>query len=324
MMDAVHDSAVCVGCGRLGGPGGNRAAATLLFLKAASSWLERAHGSFGRDSRGVANILQAAAKLAVDTREPALQSLLRETCSMSSGFNAQNAANSLWAAATLGLRDDAVIEPLAGACVSLSRSFNAQDAANSLWAAAVLDIRDEAFCRAAAAPLRGAASSSEDAQQLLYVDAASRAWLPSPPLFSSSELDAFRSRAGLGSSTSSRSQHAVAASLARLGFAAEEEARVLDGLHAVDALVRLPSGARVAVEFDGPSHFLRFLEPAAARRAPEPNGATRLRDRLLRASGLTVVAIPYFEWDPLRSDAVRDAYVAARLARAATAPVPVA
>ena len=113
--------------------------------------------------------------------------------------------------------------------------------------------------------------------------------------------------------TISRSQRAVAASLARLGFAAEAEAAVLDGLHAVDALVRLPSGARVAVEFDGPSHFLRCVGPAAARRAPEPGGATRLRDRLLREGGFAVAAIPYFEWDALRDDAARDAYVKARV-----------
>jgi len=53
----------------------------------------------------------------------------------------------------------------------------------------------------------------------------------------------------------------------RLGFAVEEEARVLDGLLAVDALMRLPGGARVAVEFDCPSHFLRSIEPAAAPRS---------------------------------------------------------
>jgi len=255
-------------------------------------------------------------------RDEAVVGPLAGACvSLSRSFDAQNAANSLWAAATLGVRDEAVIGPLAGACVSLSRSFNAQDAAKSLWAAAVFDIRDEPFFRAVVAPLRGAAFSLEHAQQLLYVDAASRAWLPSPALFSSAELDAFRARVGSGATITSRSQRAVAASLARLGFAVEEEARVLDGLHAVDALVRLPGGARVAVEFDGPAHFLRFIESAAARRAPEPGGATRLRDRLLRASGLGVVAVPYFEWDALRDDAARDAYVAARLARATPAPV---
>ena len=52
------------------------------------------------------------------------------------------ASNSLWAAATLGIRDDAIIGSLVAACVAQSRKFNAQDAANSLWAAAKLGIRD--------------------------------------------------------------------------------------------------------------------------------------------------------------------------------------
>jgi hypothetical protein len=88
---------------------------------------------------------------------------------------------------------------------------------------------------------------------------------------------------------------------------------VLDGLHDVDVLAHIPGGTAVAVEFDGPSHFLQWIEPgAAASRKPEPNGATLFRDRLLREAGHAVVSIPYFEWDALRDDDARDAYITKR------------
>jgi beta-xylosidase len=87
---------------------------------------------------------------------------------------------------------------------------------------------------------------------------------------------------------------------------------LLDGLHDVDVLAHVPGGAAVAVEFDGPTHFLRWIEPASASRRPEPNGATLFRDRLLREAGHTVVSIPYFEWSALKDDDTRDAYITRR------------
>jgi hypothetical protein len=48
-------------------------------------------------------------------------------------------------------------------------------------------------------------------------------------------------------------------------------------------------------------------------RRPEPNGATLFRDRLLREAGHTVVSIPYFEWDALKDDDARDAYMTRRM-----------
>ena len=61
------------------------------------------------------------------------------------------------------------------------------------------------------------------------------------------------------------------------------------------------------------THFLRWIEPGAtASRKPEPNGATLFRDRLLREAGQAVVSIPYFEWDALRDDDARDAYIMKR------------
>ena len=54
----------------------------------------------------------------------------------------------------------------------------------------------------------------------------------------------------------------------------------------------LPS-SRVAVEVDGPSHFLL----PDGRGVRKPNGPTLLKRRLLTAAGWRVISVPFYEWD---------------------------
>jgi hypothetical protein len=366
---AMQYSMVCAACARLGARDPDAGATCAL---AAHAWLGSPRGSLARDTpRGAVTVFYALARTMVhqlvDTQllrinvRRLIADVGRESSALSREFSAQDAANGLSAAAKLGMRDEAIVGPLAAACAAQARTFNAQDAADSLfaaaklglrdaavvgplaaacvaqsraltvegaaiclWAAAALGVRDEPLLRALASAFRPAAPSSllpTHCAQVLYAHAASCRWLPGPALFSPELLAACRARAAPTlERKASRSQAEGAASLARLGHAIEHNARVLDGLLAVDALVQLPGGgARVAVEFDGPSDFLRWFEPAARGSAEEPNGATRLRDRLLREGGLAVLAVPYFEWRRLGSDAARDAYRAERLAAVAQA-----
>ena len=48
---------------------------------------------------------------------------------------------------------------------------------------------------------------------------------------------------------------------------------------------------KIAVEFDGPSHFLGFKGTGR-----DPNGKTKMKLRLLKILGWKVVNIPWFEW----------------------------
>jgi RAP domain len=99
-------------------------------------------------------------------------------------------------------------------------------------------------------------------------------------------------------------------------FLLQAAAPMGDGSRVLDVLLTWPGG-RVAVEVDGPSHFLRDARGALTI----PNTPTRLRDHILEQWGYTVVSVRLADWPygSLCTDEFRDA-LAARL-RAASVPL---
>ena len=71
------------------------------------------------------------------------------------------------------------------------------------------------------------------------------------------------------------------------------------------AALHVASGLRLAVEADGPAHFLR---PGR-----EVGGVTLARNRALAVRGFVVVSVPYWEWGKVRHD---EGKAAAYLSRA--------
>ena len=70
----------------------------------------------------------------------------------------------------------------------------------------------------------------------------------------------------------------------------------------------------MAVEVDGPSHFVRVLQRSDDEEgtttwawAWKESGATLVRQTLLWAHGWTVVSVPVFVWNACGGDAVRQA-----------------
>ena len=144
IMDAVHDSVICVTCGRFGSIDERiRNECRALYLLAAGTWINRPEGSFGREARGIANILHAGAKLRIDSHNEVMRKLFEEAMRLSDRFDAQNASNIIWAAATVALEDAHVVNALAKACVNHVREMNPQGASNSLWSIATLKVSDE-------------------------------------------------------------------------------------------------------------------------------------------------------------------------------------
>jgi hypothetical protein len=190
--------------------------------------------------------------------------------------------------------------------------MNAQDVANSLWALAALGWQASAemagfWEQRVEALFHGdglSQASPSDLSQLLEAHLASQylelGLVTLPPSVLQVAVRAKRENAR--KVTVSNGQRQVGESLHRLGVAHELEHITADGLFSIDLAI---VDRRIALEFDGPSHF--------TRNTLEPLGHTRLRDRLLSAMGWQVVSIPFFEWDRLHQQEPMDAYVRQRL-----------
>ena len=69
----------------------------------------------------------------------------------------------------------------------------------------------------------------------------------------------------------------------------ELQALTPDGLMCMDVMVQLADGTRIAVEVDGPDHF---LVPCGG-----PTGGSCFRGRALARRGFIELSVPYFDWD---------------------------
>ena len=230
-------------------------------------------------------------------------------------MNARDVANSLWALATLGWQaaEGSMRCALEGAAVRVAPNMNAQDVANTLWALSTLWWQASTEMVAVWRQLVEAMShdhvlllstSRLHLSQLLQAHLASKhlrlGLVTLPPCVLQVAVETYRE--GARNVTVSKGQLEVGESLHRLGIWHELEHITADGLFSIDLAI---VDRRIAIEFDGPSHFTRNT---LARL-----GHTRLRYRLLSAMGWHVVSIPFFDWDELNQPEQMDAYVKQRL-----------
>ena len=106
---------------------------------------------------------------------------------------------------------------------------------------------------------------------------------------------------------SSQLQRSVAIALAELHDGFEEELLDEQTGYSLDLALR---SSLIAVEVDGPSHFLRN---PGTQGEHLPNGSTLLKRRLLRMAGWHVVSVPFFEWDPLLNRQAQCQYLRSHL-----------
>ena len=77
LMSAVHDSTICVACGRIGSTDERlRNECRVFYLLAAGMWINRPEGSYGREARNIANILHTGAKLRIDSQNEVMRKLV--------------------------------------------------------------------------------------------------------------------------------------------------------------------------------------------------------------------------------------------------------
>lgn len=97
----------------------------------------------------------------------------------------------------------------------------------------------------------------------------------------------------------SRLQLEVAGTLKNIGLKCEEEAVDPASGYQIDILVRVEDASGesigIAVEVDGPSHFLS----ASHQRLAKARGSTMFKRKQLELLGYKVVSVPYWEWREL-------------------------
>ena len=103
---------------------------------------------------------------------------------------------------------------------------------------------------------------------------------------------------------SSRLHADVSACLTAMGVAHTNERWCERAERSIDIVIE-GAGKKVALEVDGPSHFLQD---------ERQDGSTQLRNRMLAAHGWRVVSVDYREWDEMKTQAQRQEYLRRLLA----------
>lgn len=255
-------------------------------------------------SQGAANSFWSIATLSL-TDEELVMPLIRACLKMLATFNAQNAANVLWSLATLSLVDRDFYLPVAQACTVLISDMNPQNAANSVWSAAALEITDPAIT----IPLASAVHERywqlprlDDARQCLQAHYCGVSLTPE----SVAHFKAILRTSPKQSSSVSLSQMGVFAALVRLGYHPKLEVPLYDGLLIIDIVIEIKDEessteqTKIAVEFDGPTHFLKQVRGDIG--VGPVDIQTRIRNTLIRKSKEfdLLVTIPFFEWDEVQ------------------------
>ncbi|GBF93401.1 hypothetical protein Rsub_06439 [Raphidocelis subcapitata] len=281
------------------------------------------------NGQNVSNSLWALSQLGL--RPASLtQRLANAAVPLAPAMKPQELANAALAAAKLGIGGARLFAALAGAAGRQAQGCVAQNLCNLAWALAIADQRQLAGAAVALAQRAAGAgvwaqTVAEERRQLHQV----HLWL----------LDGQRADSGSGSSGTGLAGALTAAQLQQCKEAWEvalqeaaqrhrrnafehsvfecarclpgladcrQEARTPDGEFSVDvAALHTASGLRLAIEADGPTHFLR---PGC-----EVSGDTLAHNRALSARGCVVVSVSYWEWAKVQHDAGK---AAAYLSRA--------
>jgi hypothetical protein len=271
------------------------------------------------NAQEVANTLWACASLEHPGRY-AFEQLCFRACEVVDDLKPQEIANALWACATLGEHPGRrIVDRLCMRAQMVLEDFKTHDVAITLWACAVLGSLEcgMQLFQQSSKHIQAVLQSCNDAdidmsvsqiwQFLLSLSLESHAHqrdstcgynLPrsshqSNVHTNTSDISAIE--AALATLKAKRAhvitvsalQRNVAAALRRLNVPYEEEAVDPRSGYSIDVLV---NGA-VAVEVDGPSHFIGT--------GRTPNGGTLLKRRHLQRLGYTLVTVPYWEWDGL-------------------------
>jgi hypothetical protein len=286
----------------------------------------------GMTAQAVANTVLAHATLRLMPGVEAQTALEVAVVRVGPSMTAQAVANTVHAHATLGLTPGSKARAaLEAAMVRVGPSMDAQNISNtlgglltsaatrdvplptcypSLWlAASELDVgslQDLRLCNLFHARLIHTELVSGDVLDEVTF-----------PPWIMTEARAAWMRQVRGDVTVSNNHRQLASIIGDLGVPYEVECLADDGNFSVDVFLTVDD---VAVEFDGPTHFINTSDNDAAPRTRKTM-KTELRDMFLRRRYRTVLSVPHFEWEVLRGSAEKKAYVEMKL-RAVGVSIP--
>jgi hypothetical protein len=274
----------------------------------------------------IANTVWACSKLGIEC--PALFKAIDDNATnLINEGKLQELSSMALAFAQLGYRPTHFFDGLASRISSATTSFdssNVQAIVNLCYSFAILDIASDyptAFLILWNRVVQFKANElpEEGSFQLLqsFVMVSRVMDLPSPKEL----IQSFPQIIMTGANTLSRSQEEMSVLLHELGFVHEIEASpfpnrpFVRGLLAIDAAC---ADRMIAIEFDGPSHYLRNVNDAHQEEEEEEqgrieNGPTQAKRRFLERLGWTVINIPYWEWDQAETKEGRQRLFAEKL-----------
>jgi very-short-patch-repair endonuclease len=243
-------------------------------------------------------------------------------------FSLQGLANTLYGCCLLGIAlpsawilafSAAVKARLAQRDEQESQRLDAQGYSNIMYAVTVLSLWDFPDLKALWQRNLELASSSDVDERGLYqlflvylVAEAERPGLlaaPSAALLEKARRARHAQTKGVKSSDLHKN---VSACLTVMGIAHANEQWCKHSEHSIDIALNVDSPHRVALEVDGPTHFLQNRQP---------NGRTRMRDRLLKGHGWRVAVVDGRAWRTLRTQTEREAYLTQVIEAATAAPL---
>jgi nicotinamide riboside kinase len=246
------------------------------------------------DPQGIANTAWAFAT-AGHAAPALLDAIAAEAAPRVGEFRPQALVNTAWAFATAGHAASSLFDAIAVEAAPRVGEFNPQVLANMAWSFAVAATLSSAALVhffghdfGSRCDVLAGSSSHEDLSQL------HQWWLwyasergQTTELLSQELLQRCRGAFSAMEARPSNLQRQVGSTLSSLGLDPQEEVRTEAG-YSLDYVVEW-RGRQVAIEVDGPSHFL----------GRKPTGTTMLKRQQLRHLGWRLVSIPYWGWNEL-------------------------
>ncbi|EJK53812.1 hypothetical protein THAOC_26672 [Thalassiosira oceanica] len=220
-------------------------------------------------------------------------------------FYVQEVANFLWACATVGHTEETLFSAFAPLIESKLEKCNEQDLTNIGWAYSVTNDASEGLfneCFVGACASKECEFSEENLFQLHQWQLWQRE-LGSELELPRSLKEKCRNSFLSANYSESKLQNDIVGELKATGLDLEKEILLGSG-YRIDALVKVDNGRKVAIEVDGPSHFIQ-------RR---PAGRTTLKHRQVATLDcIEVMSVPYWEWNELKNSAAKQHYLRKKL-----------